>query len=545
MRKLSFIFIAVFITNIAMAGGIITNTNQSVEYVRMQARDATLGIDATYFNPAGLTLLPNDGFYLSLNNQTLGQTRTIKSDYVNLNEGTYKGDISAPFFPGIYAVYKIGKFAVSAGFNPIGGGGGGTYETGLPSFEYSVADLIPFLGLAGLDIDGYTMDAFFEGSSVFFGYQLNGSYKISDMISVGLGLRYVSAKEKYKGYLRSIMLNIGGTPTPAPLVFTDIASQYTAGAEAFTAGADQLQPIIDANYGDLTVAEAEGAGIISETDAAQIEAGLTQAGVEDPANTTINDAQTTFTTSADEYAANAATATATSAILQDQNAEYEKTASGFTPIISINIRPSEKWNIALKYEHKTKLEFTNSTTSDFTVGFDPETGQPITMFPDGEKSNLDIPSQIVAGLTYQPGEAWLLSGGFHYYMDKQANWDGREELLDHNSWELAVGAEYKINEKWLVSLGYLKTQSGATEEYQTDLSFSLPSNTLSGGLAFNITHMIQLNLAAQYTIYQEGEKNFNRPMTGTGINISTRETYKKPIWIAAIGLNFNFGAEKE
>jgi long-subunit fatty acid transport protein len=49
-----------------LAGGIMTNTNQSAAYARMLARNATLGIDAVYYNPAGLTKLGN-GFHLSLN----------------------------------------------------------------------------------------------------------------------------------------------------------------------------------------------------------------------------------------------------------------------------------------------------------------------------------------------------------------------------------------------------------------------------------------------------------------------------------------------
>lgn len=52
MRKLSILLFAVVACQISFAGGIVTNTNQSAMFIRMQARDATLGIDATYFNPA-------------------------------------------------------------------------------------------------------------------------------------------------------------------------------------------------------------------------------------------------------------------------------------------------------------------------------------------------------------------------------------------------------------------------------------------------------------------------------------------------------------
>ena len=35
------------------AGGLVTNTNQSAQYVRMLSRNASTQIDAVYFNPAG------------------------------------------------------------------------------------------------------------------------------------------------------------------------------------------------------------------------------------------------------------------------------------------------------------------------------------------------------------------------------------------------------------------------------------------------------------------------------------------------------------
>ena len=46
------------------AGGILTNTNQSAQFVRMLSRNASTQIDAVYFNPAGLTNM-KDGLHFS------------------------------------------------------------------------------------------------------------------------------------------------------------------------------------------------------------------------------------------------------------------------------------------------------------------------------------------------------------------------------------------------------------------------------------------------------------------------------------------------
>ena len=229
MRKLLTFIAAILITGSLLAGGLVTNTNQSAMFTRLQNRNASTGIDAVYFNPAGLTKL-GDGFYASVNNQTIGQTRTIGNNYPYLT-GTpkdYVGDVSAPIYPGVYVAYKTGKLAFSAGFNPIGGGGGATYNTGLPSFEIPISDLKPLLTGMGLTTTQYTADILFEGTSVYFGYQANVSYEITDMISAAVGGRYVSAKNTYNGYIKNVKINpiYAGNPTgaliSAPAFFTAI-----------------------------------------------------------------------------------------------------------------------------------------------------------------------------------------------------------------------------------------------------------------------------------------------------------------------------------
>ena len=151
MRKLLTFVVAVLITGSLIAGGLVTNTNQSAMFTRLQNRNASTGIDAVYFNPAGLTRLGN-GFFVSVNNQTITQTQKVKSNYQYLigTPKKYVGDVSAPIFPGVYLVYNTGKLSFSAGFNPIGGGGGAKYNTGLPSFEMKIADIPPSLSSQGI-----------------------------------------------------------------------------------------------------------------------------------------------------------------------------------------------------------------------------------------------------------------------------------------------------------------------------------------------------------------------------------------------------------
>ena len=49
--------------NTAMAGGLLTNTNQNIAFNRNFAREGAIGIDGVYSNPAGVAFLGR-GFHL-------------------------------------------------------------------------------------------------------------------------------------------------------------------------------------------------------------------------------------------------------------------------------------------------------------------------------------------------------------------------------------------------------------------------------------------------------------------------------------------------
>jgi len=101
VKKLSVVIAIVLISVVAFGAGIVDNGNQSAAYIRTMNRNASTGIDAVYFNPAGLTKM-EDGLYLSFSNQSIFQEKEIKDDFAALNEDTYVGDIDAMFFPDFY-----------------------------------------------------------------------------------------------------------------------------------------------------------------------------------------------------------------------------------------------------------------------------------------------------------------------------------------------------------------------------------------------------------------------------------------------------------
>jgi long-subunit fatty acid transport protein len=555
-RSLMTTLAVLLLAGTTFAGGIVTNTNHSAMYTRMGNRAATLGIDAVFFNPAGLTKLEN-GFHFSLSNQVIGQTRTVTTDYdyvLNFrdpsNSGEFIGEVSAYLFPSIYGVFKTGKWAFSVGFNPIGGGGSATYDAGLPSFEYPVSDIPPALTAQGMPTSAYRLNAFFEGSSVFYGYQANISYEINDMISIALGARYVRAEETYSGHLKDIEVNMDGAGwTPVPTVFSGIATT------AAQLEADALAAAGAASSGLAALAAAGGNPGDPLTDPTTI--GILTALGQDPtgmtngvAEATLTGLETAYNDGADQAAAAEGQALATAALTSDQDVDAEKTGSGITPIVSINVQPMEMLNIAVKYEHSTKLELTTAADADKQglVGFNPD-GSEKLLFADGEKTRLDMPAYLTVGATLRPIEPLLVAGFFGTYFDKNVVWgtedENRVDDLSGNSWELGLAAEYSLSESFLLSAGWSMTSTGATPEYNSDLSYSLGTHGISAGLAWKIIPMLELNVGGQFVIYDEGTNDFEHDFAGTGTMIPISENLQKSVWIFAAGLNISLASGGE
>ncbi len=482
MKKIISVFSALVVTGSLFAGGLVTNTNQSALYTRLQSRNASTAIDAVYYNPAGLTKL-SDGFHLSLNNQTIGQTLKVKTayDYLNGSPKEYVGDVFAPIYPGVYAAYKTGKLALSLGFNPVGGGGGAKYETGLPSFEMQIANLVPLLastltpldqaifGATGTDpnfnnVTGYNSNIYFKGSSIYFGLQVNAAYEINDMLSIAVGGRYVMANNTYEGYIKDVTITApaayGGAQTP----------------------------------GDYLRKVAAIPGVPAQT---------------------------------------AAVLNGTALVLDDRTtveADAVMKGSGITPILSLNFAPvGDLINIGLKYEFKTKMNLTTTVNG----GKDAE-----GMFIQDSVAIADMPAMLALGIDVKPSDRFLVSGSFNYYFDKKVDYDGQSDVninkIDKNFIEAALGIQVGLTEKLFVSAGWLTTIPGVNDNFQSDLKFSLKTNTFGGGLGFKVNNMLDINLGGSYTIYEQGSKGYNG---GAG---PATDIFNKNTWVAAVGLDFHF-----
>lgn len=530
MKKISVGIIgSILWLNTAFAGGILTNTNQSAQFTRFLSRNASIELDAVYFNPAGLTQLKN-GFYVGLHSQTIWQKKTISSEFP-LKHNEYVGKITVPVFPTGFTVYKQDNWAFSAGFGPNSGGGSISYPNGLPSFEKKIARTVPALsGLSalGYPVSDYDVDIQFEGKSIFWGIQAGVTYKVNEKISVYGGARYLPSSNVYTGSITNIQLGPAGALVNGKDYLAGAAAAASAKSQATATGAASLQPLVSGGAGSLTTSQARQVNIINDAQKAQIEGGLAQLGLTPAqiAGITIAGAQTTYSTTSATLAATSTQLTQNSAGLADKRVDTKQTGTGFTPIIGLDIH-LDRLNIGLKYEHQTPLTLTNETVVD-------DTG----LFPDKAKTVNDIPAFVAGGADYRLTDRLMASGSFNVFLDKDVNWGtniyGEERTIDKNFVELAFGLEYALTRKLAISGGYMNSNTGVTDQFQSDFNYSDDSYTVGLGFQWKVNEKLVLDAGTMLSTYKDGHKTFNEPAPfGT-----YRETYEKGTFTLAFGLAY-------
>ncbi len=475
----------------AWAGGILTNTNQSVLFLKNPARDAAIGLDGVYSNPAGVAFMP-EGFHVAFNWQYAHQTRTITSEspvYMlgkknNGNEKKiFEGVADAPIIPSLQAAWNKGNWSIQFNFSVPGGGGSCEFADGLGSFERVVGGIATML--APLGAQGYDMDGYMKGRQYYFGVQLGAAYKIYPNLSVYGGLRLLYGDATYKAKISNIQVR-----TEAGYV--DFADFMT--------------------YSSTTVNNAFE----------QVNAGIAQyeaAGIQVPAELLAQRAQLEGTknnlTQLQKYA-------------QGVNLLCNQDGLGIAPVIGVDWK-YKNFNFAAKYEFKTQLRMKNESTVNEASAIDA-----VNKYKDGEKVNEDMPALLTIGAQWKPIDVVSLNLGWHHYFDKDANWyNNSQDLLKHNTNEFLAGVEWDITDKLNVSCGGQLTRYGLTDEYMNDMSFVVNSYSIGLGASYKVAEKVTLSAAYFQTNYSNYEKTVTEA-------IPVKETYTRTNRVLGLGVQVDF-----
>jgi long-chain fatty acid transport protein len=538
---------AIASSSATFAGGLLTNTNQHVAFNRMMSREASIGIDGVYYNPAGVVFM-GEGSHLAINWQAAWQTRTINNDYKlftnNVNNPTtprdFKGKAVAPVIPSFQYAYNKGRWSFQGNFALTGGGGKCTFDNGLGSFEKIVSETaMGAIGLAGaidhaanvllvpgyvrpdqtIDRDkfipmftsdkafgnkgAYSFNSYMHGRQYYFGLSAGAAYKVTDNFSVYAGLRGIYATCNYYGYVEDI--KVGNMP---------------------------LYQVLDP----------------SKENSANIELSCDQSGI------------------------------------------------GFTPMLAVDYKTG-RWNFSAKYEFKTRMRLKNksvnklpsignlddnlknqmnklftgtfmaagmpqeqamikaeqtsnkvledptvvATTAGLKQQFDSKINEALGEYADGKKIAGDIPSLLTVGVGYSPIDELRINVGFHWFDDYNAtSYNNRNKLLKkRGTLEFNAGVEYDVTKKITVSTGWQNTNYGLTDEYMDDKSFVVGSNSVGLGGVYHITKKLDFSVAYFHTFYDH-VKTSEEVTLAPGKTVTYNSDYTRNNSAFAAGVNITF-----
>ena len=457
----------------------------SPDYLANQAQTGMIDEVSPYYNPAGLSRL-DKGKYVHLGLQ-----------FANGHEKmSYKGKEHkahlTQLIPNVSLTSVDDNGAYFFTFGGLAGGGKLEYD-GVSGIDV-LSDLAQFQPLGVYD-KGSTL----TGKNLYEQATLGRAFTVNDQLSISVAGRIVHGSRKLSG-----TLNIGTNPSTA---------YKQAKVQQVT---QEVSKAVDA--------ATQGSGL----SAAQIAA--------------IKQQKTTQALTLLQTKMNALQQNGLSG---DMDSKREAWGYGFQ--IGVNYKVNDKLNLAARYDSRIKMNF-KAKGHEYQLQTTDILGQTIglsTFYPQyaiNSKIRRDLPAILSVGASYKVTDNYLVSTSANYYFNRHAKMDrvttfgGHEHGRDYkNGWEIALGNEYKLNDKFTLigSINYART--GAKNSSFNDTEYALNSVTLGAGLRYKYDDTLSITGSVAHFIYDKEDGNFKEKY-----KVNENQKYHKEITAFGISLTKKF-----
>lgn len=459
----------------AFAGGPMTNTNQSASFLRSIARGTSLDPDAVYNNPAGVVFMEN-GFHIGLNDQMAAQTRTISSTYGAFAMGAENRGMATKEFQGEV-------------FSPV-----------IPSVHLAWKHN-RWAIMAGLGVNGGGGSLEFDEGLGSFERQFSVLPGAISQLGAAMGLS-ASAYDmdmELTGKSMTLAFNVG-----AAFRITDwlsIAAQVRVG-------------VTNNSY-------------VGEIEDIEINPTMAAMGL----NGQMMNASQFFTAAGQALGAInpalAGEAAKYAALTADHILDVKQKGTSVSPVLALAFHKG-KWDASIKYEFKmgTELDIESAPVS----AKDPVIN---SIFADGTTVKAETPALLSAAVSRHFGPV-KVTAEWHHYFDKDAE-NSFSNVIEGNTNEALLGAEWTISDKWLVSAGVQRTALNMIENNYSDMNFSCPSWSVGFGAAYSFSERVRLNLGIMPTFYED--------VTARGVasGLDFTDVYSRTSWAWGVGLDLKLG----
>ena len=449
------------------------------DYLANQAQTGLIN-GVTYYNPAGLGRLEQGKYFHA------GFQFAHGHEKMSYGQREHKAKLNQAI-PNVALIFVDDKGATYFNFGGIAGGGDLKYD-GVSGIDV-LPDVAQFKAL-GIYDKGSTL----KGSNKYEQITLGRAFNVDDKLSFSVAGRVVHGTRKLNGNL-----NVAANPT---------AQYKQAKARQVT---QEVSKAVDV--------ATQGKGL----SAAQIAAIKTQK---------TNEALAKLQQRVTNLAQNG--------LSGDIDSKREAWGYGFQ--LGINYKVDDKLNLAARYDSRVKMNF-KAKGHEYQLQTTDILGQTIglsSFYPQytiNSKVRRDLPAILSLGASYKVTDNYLVSGSGNFYFNRQAKMDRVKAFGGHqlggdykNGWEIALGNEYKLNDKFTLigSVNYADT--GAKTASYNDTEYALNSVMLGGGIRYQYDESLAITTSVAHFIYKGAEGNFKEKY-----GVAENQKYKKEI--TAVGLS--------
>jgi long-chain fatty acid transport protein len=459
------------------------NKNQSIEFSQDLNRNASTDADAAFHNPAGLAFLPTDGLYLGGGNQFIAQDRAIgEANPLLQSQGRseYQGTIQVPLFPTVHAAYKTGDLTFFAHGGPLGGGGEGVYDQGLPKFDNLILGFangvaaqvkaavdtgyqrqLAAAGLAGMHVTNnatatlqYQRDLSFTGNEMTLGGTVGAAYKVLPNLAVSGAYRLSYARNAYQGTARVKSLGVAyqGSQGAAPAGIS--------GGSIDTLLTAQTNHVLDSLWRDVEV-DVVGTGM----------------------------------------------------------------AHG--AVVGLDFMPTEDWNFGVRFEWNGQMELENKTATlkapDALLPY-------LAPYADGARAKITEPMVLAGGVAWNGIKDLTLQSSWTYGFDEMVDHDGKEADY-HNSLFAGLGARYQMTRRIEGAVGYAYDWAFKGDAARDEIDPDIPFHFVAVGCKVQATPRLKVHAGAM--------TGFGKDRKGTSVASGLSQTMSSKHRSLALGLEWS------
>ncbi|MBQ7191656.1 MAG: hypothetical protein IJS00_02145 [Paludibacteraceae bacterium] len=220
--------------------------------------------------------------------------------------------------------------------------------------------------------------------------------------------------------------------------------------------------------------------------------------------------------------------------MPDVELDCRQTGFGVTPVLGIDLRVNEIFNVSFRYQFQTVMKLKNKSSNSASA----DAMTQLANFLDGKKLRSDVPGYFSVGMQVAPIEKLRINASYRYFDEKHAKRDMVNDAANEKNegtHEPCVGIEYDIFKYLTFSAGYQAGIYKQTNDERSELDFQVNSHSILVGFRINAGSHVNIDLGYMHSFYDKKDKTQDM---GNGLEYKTNFWRKNDVFGVGVGLAF-------